>query len=112
MAGTRVYVDREGDALVEQPVTLSLDRNAPNPFRQATRIRFGLPEPTTVSLTVFNIEGRCVTRLVAREVLPAGFHTAVWDGRDTSNRRVASGTYFYRLVTDDAVISKKMLVLR
>ena len=75
-------------------------------------MRFGLPQRTTVSLTIFNLEGRRVALLVDHEVLPAGFHTAVWDGRDATGRRVASGIYFYRLETDDAVLSKKMLVLR
>jgi hypothetical protein len=112
LGGSPDYVEREGAALVELPASLSLDRNAPNPFRRATRIRFGLPEPTTASLSVFNLEGRRVVRLVDRTVMSAGFHTAVWDGRDGYGRRVASGVYFYRLETNEAVLTKKMLVLR
>jgi hypothetical protein len=112
LAGTPAWVLREGDALVERPVSLSLDGNAPNPFRDATRIRFGLPRPTTASLTIFNLEGRRVARLVDGGTLPAGFHTAVWDGRDDSGRRVAAGIYFCRLETGDAVLHRKLLVLR
>jgi hypothetical protein len=44
--------------------------------------------------------------------MPAGFHTAVWDGRDDSGRRVAAGIYFYRLETAGAVLHRKMLALR
>jgi hypothetical protein len=112
LAGTTDYVLREGDALVERPVSLSLDGNAPNPFRDATRIRFGLPQPATASLTIFNLEGRRVAQLLDAEPLPAGFHTAVWNGRDDSGRRVAAGIYFYRLETGDAVLHRKLTVLR
>ena len=44
--------------------------------------------------------------------MPAGFHTAIWDGRDGSGRRVTAGVYFYRLETGDSVESRKMIVLR
>jgi len=111
LAGTPDWVLREGDGLVERPVSLSLDRNAPNPFRHATRIRFGLPQPASCVLTIFNLEGRRVARLVDGEPMPAGFHTAVWDGRDDSGRRVVAGVYFYRLEAGDVVLHRKMLVL-
>ena len=41
LAGSEAYVTQEGDRLIHLPVALTLDRNAPNPFRPSTRIRFG-----------------------------------------------------------------------
>jgi hypothetical protein len=44
--------------------------------------------------------------------LPAGDFTASWDGRDGSGREVATGVYFARLETEDAVESTKMVLLK
>jgi hypothetical protein len=111
LAGSPEFVDREGARLAATPPSLVLDRNAPNPFRYATRLRFGLPTRALVDLAVFDVRGRMLTRLIDGR-LPAGFHTAVWDGRDHRGRRAAAGVYFYRLVADGSVRTGRMAVLR
>jgi hypothetical protein len=44
--------------------------------------------------------------------MPGGRHLAVWDGRDATGRGVASGVYFYRVATPDAVVARKMLLVK
>jgi hypothetical protein len=112
LVGSEEYVSREGDRLVQMPVALTLDRNAPNPFRHATRIRFGIPQPTRTVLTIYDLRGRRVASLVDGRVLPAGYHVEVWDGRDSRGRRVSAGVYFYRLEANKASRSGKMVVIR
>ncbi|RME21535.1 MAG: T9SS C-terminal target domain-containing protein [Candidatus Zixiibacteriota bacterium] len=93
------------------PLSYTLGQNYPNPFNPTTRIRFTLPHATSVQLQVFNILGQRVTSLVD-DVLPAGEHVVTWDGTNRAGKRVASGIYFYRLVTGDFVQTKKMLLLK
>ena len=41
-----------------------------------------------------------------------GYHRLHWDGRDDAGRPVASGMYLYRLMTDEVVLTRKLVLLR
>ena len=88
-----------------------LSQNYPNPFNQETVIRFELPTGAFVELAVYNILGQKVRSLVA-DRLPAGSHTAFWDGTYDNGRSVPSGMYFYRLQTERMSAVKKMVLLK
>jgi len=45
-------------------------------------------------------------------VISAGYHEAVWDGRNESGQQVESGVYFYRLQTGQTTLVKKMLFIK
>lgn len=93
------------------PNGLTLRQNYPNPFNPSTQIEFSLPSKSAVKVEVFDILGRIVSRLYQGE-LPAGDHTVIWDGRSAAGDRVASGVYFYRIVTEAGQLSRKMLLLK
>lgn len=93
------------------PLRLSLGPNAPNPFNPSTTIRYLLPEPGDVSLTVHGLSGRLIATL-AEGRMQAGRHTAVWDGRDRSGDHVPSGVYFTRLEKGGETISRKIMMIR
>jgi hypothetical protein len=76
---------------------IALHPPSPNPFAGETTLSFEIPEPGRVTLEVFGTAGRRVARVLGAE-LPAGSHTARWDGRDASGRRCAAGVYLVRLV--------------
>ena len=99
-----------GDELIPGE-RIVLSQNFPNPFNPATTFRFSLPEAQTVSLTVYSLDGRLVTTLV-NEPMPAGQHEATWMGWGSSGRRVAAGTYLYRLQADTFSETKRMLLLK
>jgi minor extracellular serine protease Vpr len=88
------------------PATLALDQNYPNPFNPVTVIRYSLPQHSVVSLTVYDILGREVKKLVEGEV-ESGIHSVEFDGSYLS-----SGLYFYRLDTVEGSIVRKMLLLK
>lgn len=73
-----------------------LFQNSPNPFSRSTKIVFSLESAAHVRLEVFDAMGRLV-RTVVNEVRSPMVYTESWDGRDNSGRRLAAGTYFYRL---------------
>ncbi|MBD3404222.1 T9SS type A sorting domain-containing protein, partial [candidate division GN15 bacterium] len=93
------------------PRHAQLAQNYPNPFNPSTTIGFSLPQQTDVSLTVYNVLGRTV-RVLVNDSRPAGEYEVVWDGRGDDGRSVASGVYFYRLVTEQQVQSRKMLLVK
>ncbi|RMG68961.1 MAG: T9SS C-terminal target domain-containing protein [Calditrichaeota bacterium] len=88
------------------PNTFALFQNYPNPFNPSTTIRFNLPTQSLVRLEVFNVLGQKVATLV-QERLRAGQHQVVFNAGF-----LASGVYVYRLVTDQYVASRKMLLIR
>jgi PKD repeat protein len=93
------------------PATYILEQNAPNPFNPQTEIRFQLPQAGPVTMRVYDLLGQVVTVLVDGQ-LPAGYHRAVWDGRDAAGRAAASGLYFYVMETKDFRQARKLLLLR
>ncbi len=91
----------------------ALHQNYPNPFNPTTRIDFVVPQGATqhVSLVVYDVTGARVRNLIDGDRTP-GLHDTVWDGRDMRGNPVGSGVYFYRLKTDQATLTKKMVLLK
>jgi subtilisin-like proprotein convertase family protein len=98
-------------AAVSEPPALALSQSFPNPFSRETQIRFALPREMEIDLSVYDISGRRVATIASGK-MPAGHHSAFWAGRDGHGRPVASGVYFYRLVTDERTLTRKMLRLK
>jgi len=88
-----------------------LHGNYPNPFNPTTNISFSLPLDQDIELLVYNMKGQLVSKLVSGQY-PSGSHSVTWDGKDECGKNVGSGLYFYKLITTDQVISKKMLLLK
>ncbi len=93
------------------PSGFALEQNYPNPFNPSTEISFTLPSRTDVRLTIYNLLGQEVTRLVDG-MMSAGEHRVRWDGRSSAGDEVGSGVYFYRLETGDFSSTKKMALVR
>jgi hypothetical protein len=89
-----------------RPLALQIT-SEPNPFRQASLIRFALPRPQRASLSVFDIRGARVRELLSEAMMDAGEHVAAWDGRDAAGRVMSAGVYFYVLRTGDERVSTK-----
>ena len=88
------------------PAHWELLQNYPNPFNPSTTIRYGLPSPSHISLTVFNTLGQLVATAVEGEQ-DAGYYNVRFDGSNLS-----SGVYLYRLQAGDFVQTRKLLLLR
>jgi hypothetical protein len=88
-----------------------LEQNRPNPFRARTSIGFHIPRPGTVTLTVFNPEGRQVRKLVDRS-LSLGWHRLEWDGRTDAGQPASAGVYYCQLKTATFEKSVIMQMLR
>jgi len=88
------------------PETFSLSQNYPNPFNPSTTIRYGLPNRSHVTLTVFNTLGQQVA-VIQNGEQEAGYHEVKFDGTGLS-----SGVYFYRMQAGSYVEARQLLLLR
>ncbi|HKI84198.1 MAG TPA: FlgD immunoglobulin-like domain containing protein, partial [Candidatus Krumholzibacteria bacterium] len=99
-------------ALAPTPVArFLLAQNYPNPFNPRTTISFSQSREERTSLKIYDSSGRLVASL-RDELMPAGEHSVVWDGKDASGRQVSAGTYFYVLRSGSRQLSKAMVLLK
>jgi hypothetical protein len=88
------------------PKVFKLYQNYPNPFNPSTTIQFALPKESFTKLEIFNSLGEKVTTLVS-ETLPSGLYEYKWDAD-----KYSSGVYFYRIISDNFVQTKKLLLIK
>lgn len=102
-------IEEEGISDVLQ--TFELSQNYPNPFNPTTTIKYKLTSRSLVRLDVYNVLGQKVRGLIEREI-ESGTHTIIWDGADDHGNLVPSGVYYYRIMSDDSYLVKKMVMLK
>jgi len=88
------------------PESYMLRQNYPNPFNPTTTIEFSLPTATHVSIVVSNISGQKVMKLVDKGY-PAGTHQYRWDAS-----KLASGIYYYQIVTGEFTSTRKAILMK
>ncbi|MDZ7821590.1 MAG: PQQ-binding-like beta-propeller repeat protein [Candidatus Marinimicrobia bacterium] len=89
------------------PKTITLLPCYPNPFNPSTEIRFSLPEEMSVTLKVYDINGRFIKTLINSSELDMGYHTVTFNGD-----LYPSGTYIYVLQTTESVNAQKMMLIK
>ena len=97
--------------LIGLPLETQLQQNWPNPFNSETAISWFLLRPGAARVEVFALTGQRVA-VLQQGSEKAGRHRVHWDGRDDEGRPLASGVYLYRLVTSEAVLTRKLTLLR
>lgn len=90
---------------------LTLEQNSPNPFVNNTLISFNVPQAQNVKLEVIDLFGN-VVRVLANEFMPAQAHSYTFDGNDVSGNPLPSGSYIYRLSSENNVLTGKMSIVR
>jgi hypothetical protein len=88
-----------------------LFQNYPNPFNPITRIQYNMPKADNVKLNIYNSLGVKV-RTLTESYQNAGMHSVIWDGKDSKNKSVSSGVYFFRLETGNISLMKKMILIK
>ena len=88
------------------PTEFALSQNYPNPFNPSTKIDFQIPVEGMTKLVIFDLSGREVATLVNETLMP-GYYTY-----DFNASTLASGVYFYRLVSNDNIQTKRMVLIK
>ncbi|OQX95107.1 hypothetical protein B6I21_07150 [candidate division KSB1 bacterium 4572_119] len=104
--GTNVTIEQ-----LMKPGGFSLVQNYPNPFNNFTIIKFKLSDSKTVNLRIYNPMGRRVRTLISK-TLNAGEHQLSWDGKNDYGTQLSSGIYFFRLETETASVSRKLILIK
>jgi len=101
----------EDAATVLVPKRFFVRQSYPNPFNPSATIVFGLPRDGNVTVEICDVAGRSIITLLD-EARQAGYHSAVWFGRDGNGNAVASGVYFCRVRFGDETDVQKLILLR
>ena len=91
---------------VNSPYTFSLSQNYPNPFNPVTSISYSIPQKGLVTVKVFDVTGKLVKTLV-NETMEAGSNSVLFDASS-----LASGVYFYNIVSGSFTDTKKMILVK
>jgi hypothetical protein len=92
--------------------SFALYQTVPNPFNPTTQLRYEVPTPGgQVRITIYNVQGQVVRRLVDREHTP-GFYQESWNGRNDSGLSVSSGIYFARMQAPEFVRTIKLMLMK
>jgi hypothetical protein len=100
---SRITVAAFGSA----PQLFTLNQNYPNPFNPATTIEFALPVDGHVVLSVHDMLGKEVARLIDGEMKTGTYQRAIFDGS-----RFPSGSYVTRLTFKGNQLTRKMILLK
>jgi hypothetical protein len=85
-----------------------LSQNYPNPFNPTTIINYSIPKRSNVKIIFYDIKGEEIAVLIDKIHL-AGNYTINFDASKFS---LSSGVYFYSLISDNFIQTKKMIYLR
>ncbi|MCK4548221.1 MAG: T9SS type A sorting domain-containing protein [Candidatus Eisenbacteria sp.] len=89
----------------------ALQNPVPNPFNPTVALSFSLPEPTHMSLRIYNIHGQLVRNLLDGWA-DAGEHQVIWDGKNDRGEIVGSGIYFCQIVSGKHSRTTKLVLLK
>jgi hypothetical protein len=93
------------------PENYELSQNYPNPFNPETTIEFGLPKPGFVEISIYDINGKLVRKLISQRK-SAGRHSIVWNGKDNSGSTISSGVYYYTFKAGKFNQTRKMILMK
>jgi len=101
-------VDEE---ITELPMEFSLSQNYPNPFNPATIIHYSIAKRAQVSIKIYDLIGNEVVTLV-NEIKDPGYYKVEFDSRKNNKLSFSSGIYFYQIVSESFIQTKKMILIK
>ena len=78
----------------------------PNPFNSTTKLSYGLPVPSDVSVMVYDVSGQLVSTLISEHQI-AGQHNIVWNAQS-----VPTGVYLVRMEADAFSAVRKVVLVK
>ena len=88
------------------PTRFELSQNYPNPFNPITTIRFSLPKETRLKINLYNLLGEII-KTITEGIYQAGYYNISFNASN-----LPSGTYVYRIESDNFIESKRMMLLK
>jgi photosystem II stability/assembly factor-like uncharacterized protein len=89
-----------------KPKEYFLSQNYPNPFNPSTTIKYSLPQTGRVTLSIYDLLGREVVKLIDEEK-PAGEYETKWNASS-----YPSGVYFIKMTAGQYSETRKLLLMK
>ena len=91
----------------EIPEEFGLNEVYPNPFNPVTSIQFSIAEKSSVSVQIFDMQGRIVDTIVSDVEFKAGYHQVQWNAEDNS-----TGIYIVKLSAGANISTRKLMLIK
>ena len=103
-------IEEENNSSISRSFALHV--NHPNPFNPITNISYEVAQKTHITITVYNMLGQEVVRLINKEYTP-GRYNVMWNGKNGNGNSVSSGIYLYRMTSGTGFVqSRRMLLVK
>ena len=109
--GTFTFIRIPTPTDARTPTRVLLAQSYPNPARDGMSVQYSLPRSSHARLVVYDAAGRAV-RTLQDGMLPAGDHTARWDGRRSDGGICPAGIYFYELRAGSVRLARRIALIR
>ena len=96
---------------VEPEFELQLYNAYPNPFNPISSIDYKLPQPDFVNITIFDMMGRVIRKLVS-DYQSSGYQSVSWNGTNDLGQSVSAGVYLFTLDVGGIRKTKKIIYLK
>jgi len=100
------YINTNNAFDISPPYSFSLLQNFPNPFNSTTTIFYELPDPSFVTISIYDIRGKLIKTLV-NEYKLSGYQSVIWEPKD-----ISSGIYIYKIDSGKYSSVKKCLLVK
>ncbi len=100
------------DSEIEEITSYGLAQNYPNPFNPTTKITFTLADAEIVTITIYDILGGEVDKLVNNKEFDKGKWSVIWEGKNRQGNLLPSGIYLYKIKAGGFSFSRKMILLK
>jgi flagellar hook assembly protein FlgD len=81
----------------------------PNPFSDEINIEIRLAKDSEVQVEVLNQLGQRVKNITPKNQFTRGMHRLTWNGRNSSNEKIAPGIYYLKIRIDDGILHRKIV---
>ncbi len=100
------YEEETTDVLNAKLDIAKLEQNFPNPAKQFTNIRYSIPQPSNISLSIYDFYGRLI-KILDKGLKQKGDHNI-----KINVDEFRAGTYYYVLTTEKGYLTKPLMVIK
>ncbi len=111
VVGKSSFVEKNDLDLKGLPQSFSLSQNYPNPFNPETRFDYEVPVVSRVRIVIYNLRGQEIRRLL-EATKSVGRYLIVWNGKTEEGTPAVSGVYLVRMIANDYVSVRKIVLAR
>lgn len=101
----------DGRKFVNTINAFKLLQNYPNPFNPSTTIEYQIPEAGDVEVNIYNVSGQ-VVKTIESNFKTEGTHKVTWDSKNANGQNVASGIYIAQVKYQNALLVKKLMLIK